>query len=56
MSLRDLENETAEELLNAIKAQTRGQSAAGLVELANAYAAVVGVAPGPEPRAPRVGK
>jgi hypothetical protein len=55
MSLRDIENETAEALLNEIKAQAPGQNATALLELASAYAAVVAVAPGPEPRAPRVG-
>ncbi|MET0699759.1 MAG: hypothetical protein ABWY93_08840 [Mycobacterium sp.] len=55
MSLRDVENETAEALLREIRAQLPGQSAAALLDLASAYAAVVAVAPGPEPRAPRVG-
>lgn len=55
MSLRDVENETAEVLLKAIKAQVQGQDSAGLVQLASAYAAVVTVAPGPEPRPARVG-
>jgi hypothetical protein len=56
VSLRDLENETAEVILHAIKAEIEGESDTPLPALADAYAAVVAVAPGPEPRAARVGK
>lgn len=53
MSLRDLENETAETLLNAIKEMASGMgTASGLLDLANAYAAVVDKAPGPKPAGP----
>lgn len=45
--LRDLENETAEVLLNQIKAQSANTGTAGLLQLAQAYAAVVDAAPGP---------
>jgi hypothetical protein len=50
--LRDLENETAEVLLNAIQEEAPKMGSSGLLELAQAYAAVVGAAPGPE-RKPR---
>lgn len=51
--LRDLENEVATVLLNQIKeVATQYESGGPLLDLANAYAAVVAAAPGPE-RKPR---
>lgn len=53
-SLRDLENETAEALLNSIKtAAGKTGVESQLLELAQAYAAVVAAAPGPERKPPR---
>jgi hypothetical protein len=50
--LRDLENETAEALLNAIKSEAeRTNVTSKLLELAQAFAAVVDAAPGPEAQA-----
>jgi hypothetical protein len=47
-NLRDLENETAEALLNAIKKDAGSYGPAQLEQLANAYAAIVAAAPGPK--------
>lgn len=57
--LRDLENEVAVALLNAIKDQVTDTAQLGSgkwVDLANAYAAVVAAAPGPDPRPTRVSR
>lgn len=54
-SLRDLENGTAEAILNKIKHLLPNENSTGILELANAYAAVVVTAPGPKPAGPRVG-
>lgn len=56
--LRDLENEVATALLNAIKEQIDDTSQGGSakwIDLANAYAVVVAAAPGPE-RSARVSR
>jgi 2-methylisocitrate lyase-like PEP mutase family enzyme len=52
MSLRDLENETAEAVLNRIKELAPLTQLDTLADLANAYAAIVSHAPGPTKAAP----
>lgn len=47
-NLRDLANETAEALLKAIEKDVEAYGPAQLEQLANAYATVVGAAPGPK--------
>lgn len=47
MSLRDLENETAEAVLNRIKELAPHTQLDTLADLANAYATTVSHAPGP---------
>jgi 2-methylisocitrate lyase-like PEP mutase family enzyme len=52
MSLRDLENETAEAVLNRIKELAPLTQLDTLADLANAYAAIVSHAPDPMPARP----
>ncbi|WP_104150870.1 MULTISPECIES: hypothetical protein [Mycobacterium] len=55
-NLRDLSNDTAEALLQAIKKEAGGSYApAQLEQLANAYATVRGAAPRPPSASPRMG-
>lgn len=55
-NLRDLSNDTAEALLQAIKKEAGGSyGPAQLEQLANAYATVRGAAPRPPSASPRMG-
>ncbi|MCV7051109.1 hypothetical protein H7H82_10955 [Mycobacterium heidelbergense] len=52
-NIRDLSNEAAVALLNAIKKDAESYGPAQLEQLANAYATVVSAAPGPEKKTAR---
>ena len=59
MALRDLANETAEALLSAIKAEAEDKTSTGagkLLDLASAYAQVMGAKPGPVKRVSSSGR